>query len=98
MRQCCALQLLREKWPLTVRLPVHYDRAAGYERKSGAGPSILERFAGDHCYCRQISVHRCSYISNSCREQNFMSTSSQRLREPLQQRRIGADENHFCHY
>jgi hypothetical protein len=26
-----------------------------------------------------------------------MSESNQRLRQPFEQRRIGADENHFCH-
>jgi hypothetical protein len=26
-----------------------------------------------------------------------MSESNQCLREPFEQRRIGADENHFCH-
>lgn len=98
MRERCPLEFLGEKWPLAVRFPVNDYRPARRERKCGAGPSILERFAGDDGYRRQISVERTSHISNRCRQQNLMSKSNQCLREPFEQRHISADENHFCHY
>ena len=67
MRERCPLQLLGEEWPFAGRFPVDNDRAAGRERKSGGGPSILERLAGDDGYPREISAQRTSYISNRCR-------------------------------
>ena len=98
MRERRPLKLLGEEWALAVRFPVNDDRPAGRERKCGAGPAILERFAGDDRYRRQISVHRASHFSNRCRQQNLMSKSNQCLREPFEQRYISADENHFYHY
>jgi hypothetical protein len=97
MRECRPLQLLREEWPFARRFPVNYDRAAGRERKSGAGSSILERLAGDDRYPGQISAQHASYLSNRCRQQNFVSESDQGLCEAFEQRYISADENHFCH-
>jgi hypothetical protein len=98
MRERRPLQLLGKKWPFARRFPVNYDRPAGRERKTGAGPSTLERFAGDDGYPRQLSTQRTSYISNRCRQQNFMSESNQCLRQAFEQRYISADENHSCHY
>lgn len=97
MRQRRALHFLREKWPLAVRLPVHYERPARNERKSGAGSYVLQCFAGHDCDRREISVHHTTNIANGCRQQNLVSESNQRLRQSFEQRRIGADENHFCH-
>jgi len=98
MRERCALHLLGEEWSLAVGLPVQYQRPAGSQRKTGARTHVLQSFAGDDCDCREISVHHTTNIANRCSEQNFMSESNQCLRQPFEQRRIGADENHFCHY
>jgi len=98
MRERRALHLLGEEWSLAVGLPVDYQSAAGSERKSGAGSYVLQSFAGDDCDCREISVHHTTNITNRCRQQNLMSESNQCLRQSFEQRRIGADKNHFCHY
>ena len=97
MRECRALHLLGEEWSLAVGLPVNYERAARSQRKSGARSHVLQSVAGDDRDRREISVHHTTNISNSCSQQNFMSESNQCLRQPFEQRRIGADENHFCH-
>lgn len=97
MRERRPLQLLGEEWPFARRFPVNDDGAAGRERKSGARSSVLERLAGDDSYPGQISAQRTSYISNRCRQQNFVSESNQCLREAFEQRYISANENHFCH-
>jgi hypothetical protein len=97
MRERRALHFLGEEWSLAVGLPVHYERAARNERKSGARSHVLQSFAGHDCDRREISVHHTTNIANGCRQQNFMSESNQRLRQSFEQRRVGADENHFCH-
>jgi len=98
MREGRALHFLREVWSLTVGLAVHNQRAARNERKSGARSYVLQSFAGDDRDRREISVHHATNLANRCRQQDFMSKSNQCLRQPFEQRRIGADENHFCHY
>jgi len=98
MRERRALHLLGEKRSLTVGLPVHYQRTARNERKSGARSYVLQSFAGDDSDRGKISVHHTTNLANRCRQQDFMSESNQCLRQPFEQRRIGADENHFCHY
>jgi hypothetical protein len=97
MRKRRALHLLGKERSFAVRLPVHYKGPARSKRKSGARPYVLQSFAGDDRDRREISVHHTTNISNRCREQDFVSESYQRLRQPFEQRRIGADENHFCH-
>jgi len=92
-----ALHFLGEEWSLAVGLPVHNQRAARNERKSGARSYVLQSLAGDDRDRREISVHHTTNIANRCSQQNFMSESNQCLRQPFEQRRIGADENHFCH-
>lgn len=97
MRERRALHLLGEVWSLAVGLPVHYQGPARSERKRGARSYVLQSFAGDDRDRRKISIHYTANIPNRCRQQNFMSESNQCLRQPFEQRRIGADENHFCH-
>lgn len=97
MRERRALHFLGEEWSLAVGLPVHYKCPARSKRKSGARSYVLQSFAGDDRDRREISVHYTTNIANRCREQDFMSESNQCLRQPFEQRRIGADENHFCH-
>jgi hypothetical protein len=98
MRERRALHLLREEWSLAVGLPVHYERAAGNKGKSGARADVLQSFAGDDRNPREISVHHTTNLANRCRQQDFMSESNQCLRQSFEQRRIGADKNHFGHY
>jgi hypothetical protein len=97
MRERRALHFLGEEWSLAVGLPVHYKRSARSKRKSGARSYVLQSFAGDDRDRREISIHHTANIANRCSQQNLMSESNQRLRQPFEQRRIGADENHFCH-
>ena len=97
MRERRALHLLWKEWSLPVSLSVHYQRAARSQRKSRARSYVLQSFARDDRDCREISVHHTTNIANRCCQQNFMSESNQCLRQPFEQRRIGADENHFCH-
>ena len=97
MRERRALQLLREEWSLAVGLPVQYERSARSQRKSRARSYVFQSFAGDDRDCREISVHHTTNIANRCRQQDLMSESNQCLCQSFEQRRIGADENHFCH-
>jgi hypothetical protein len=97
MRERRALHFRGEEWSLAVGLPVHYQRAARNERKTGARSYVLQSLAGDDRDRREISVHHTTNIANRCRQQNFMSESNECLRQSFEQRRIGADENHFCH-
>jgi hypothetical protein len=97
MRKRRALHFLGEEWSLAVGLPVQYERPARSKGKSGARSCVLQSLAGDHCDRGEISVHHTTNIANRCSQQNFMSESNQCLSEPFEQRRIGADENHFCH-
>jgi len=97
MRERCALHLLGEVWSLAVCLPVHYQRTARSERKCGARSNVLQRFAGYDRDRREISIHHTTNIANRSRQQDFMSESNQCLRQPFEERHIGADENHFCH-
>lgn len=97
MRERRALHLLGEEWSLAVGLPVHYQRSARSQRESSAWSEVLQSVAGDDCDRREISIHHTTNIANRCRQQDFMSESNQCLRQPFEQRRIGADENHFCH-
>ena len=97
MRKRRALHLLGEEWSLTMGLAVQYQRSARSERKRGARSYVLQSFAGYDRDRREISIHHTTNIANRCREQDFMSESDQCLRQPFEQRRIGADENHFCH-
>ena len=97
MRERRALHLLGKEWSLAVGLPVHYERAAWNEGKSGARSDVLQSFAGDDRDSGEISVHHATNISNCCSQQDFMSESNQCLRQAFEQRRIGTDENHFCH-
>jgi len=97
MRERRALHFLWKEWSLAVGLPVDYQRPTWSERKSRARSNVLQSFAGDDRDRREISIHHTTNIANRCREQDFMSESNQCLRQPFEQRRIGADENHFCH-
>ena len=97
MREGRALHLLGEEWSLAMRLAVQYQRSARSEWKRGARSYVLQSFAGYDRDRREISIHHTTNIANRCCEQDFMSESNQCLRQPFEQRRIGADENHFCH-
>ena len=97
MRERRALHLLGEEWSLAVGLPVHNERPTRSERKRGARSQVLQRVAGNDRDRREISVHHTTNLADRCSQQNFMSESNQCLRQPFEQRRIGADENHFCH-
>src|SRR3979411_2731589 len=97
MRKRRALHFLVEEWSLAVGLPIHYQSPARSQRKSSARAYVLQSFAGDDRDCREISVHHATNISNCCSQEDCMSESNQCLPKSFEQRRIGTDENHFCH-
>lgn len=86
-----------QKGPLIVRFAVDDQRSAWRQRECRALRHFLERLGRNDREGRKIAVHSRRYVVNRSGEQNFVPEPEQCLRQPFEQRHVGADENYFCH-